>query len=195
MKKKENFYTRNDLIKIGFKKVGKNNYISKKTSFYSIKGNIGNNVRIDDFVIIKGKVNISSNVHISSFCSLSGIGAEITLKEFSGLSNAVQIFTSSDNYLNAAIPGGTLTKNERIKFSSITKGKVYIGKCSIIGSGTVILPKVNIGSFVSVGSQNLISKNIKSGYFFSNFNIGTSIYRKRDILKIKRELNKIKRKK
>ena len=44
--------------------------------FKAIKGNIGDNVRIDDFVIIKGKINISSNVHISSFCSLSAIGAE-----------------------------------------------------------------------------------------------------------------------
>ena len=30
MKKKESFYSRADLIKIGFKKVGRNNYISKK---------------------------------------------------------------------------------------------------------------------------------------------------------------------
>ena len=195
MEKKENFYSRNDLKKIGFKRIGKNNYISKKTSFYSINGSIGSNVRIDDFVIIKGKINISSNVHISSFCSLSGIGAEIILKEYSGLSNGVQIFTASDNYLNAAIPGGTLNKNKRRKFSSVSKGKVNIGKCSIIGAGTVILPKVNIGDFVSVGSQNLISKNIKPGYFFSNFNVGSGIYRKRDVLKIKRELRKIKRQK
>ena len=193
MQKKENFYTRNDLKKIGFKRVGTNNYISKKTSFYSINGNIGSNVRIDDFVIIKGKINIGSNVHISSFCSLSGIGAEIILKDFSGLSNGVQIFTTSDNYLKAAIPGGTLNKSKRKKFSSFNKGKVNIGKCSIIGAGTVILPKVNIGNFVSIGSQNLISKNIKSGYFFSNFNIGPGIYRKRDVLKIKRELKKIKK--
>ena len=48
----------------------------------------------------------------------SGIGAEIILKDFSGLSNGVQIFTTSDNYLKAAIPGGTLNKSKNNDYTN-----------------------------------------------------------------------------
>ena len=52
------YYTKEELLKIGFKKVGDKNFVSKKTSFYSISGNMGSNNRIDDFCVIKGKITI-----------------------------------------------------------------------------------------------------------------------------------------
>ena len=64
------------LKKKGFKKLGKNVLISKKTSFVNPKNiSIGTNVRIDDYAVLianKGVIEIKNNIHIGSFCYLNG---------------------------------------------------------------------------------------------------------------------------
>ena len=53
------FYTVEELGKIGFKKLGKNVLISKKSSIYTPENiSIGDNVRIDDFTILSGTIEI-----------------------------------------------------------------------------------------------------------------------------------------
>ena len=65
------FYSQKELTSIGFKSIGTNVLISKKASFYSPEEiSIGNNVRIDDFCILSGKITLGSNIHISAFCAL-----------------------------------------------------------------------------------------------------------------------------
>lgn len=186
----ENYYSRKELFKAGFKKVGKNNRVSKKISMYSINGAIGSNVRIDDFVILKGKIHIGSNVHISSFCSISGTGGKVELSDFSGIGSSVQIYTASDSFAYPSLPGATLNKLSRIKYSKQIYGGVKIGKSCLIGPGSVILPKSIIRDFSSVGAKSLVNGNIiKSGYSFSNFG-GNKIIKKRNLSKMKLILNK-----
>ncbi len=61
------FYSRKELLSLGFKKIGKDVLISRKASFYNIeKIEIGNNVRVDDFSILSGKIKIGSYVNISA---------------------------------------------------------------------------------------------------------------------------------
>ena len=44
------FLSKDELTKIGFKKIGKNVFLSRKASIYGPENmEIGNNVRIDDF--------------------------------------------------------------------------------------------------------------------------------------------------
>jgi galactoside O-acetyltransferase len=45
------------------------------------------------------------------------------------------------------------------EYKKVTNGDVFIGKHSIIGSGSVILPNVVIGEGVSIGALTLINKN------------------------------------
>ena len=67
------FYEKNELERLGIKKIGKNVLISRKASIYNPEEIlIGNNVRIDDFCILSGKIKLGSNIHISSFCALYG---------------------------------------------------------------------------------------------------------------------------
>ena len=51
------FYNPEEVLQLGFKSVGENVLISRFARFYGI-GNmeIGNNVRIDDFSILSGKI-------------------------------------------------------------------------------------------------------------------------------------------
>ena len=59
------FYTKEELLEIGFNSVGDHTRISKKSVFHGINNSsIGDYVRIDDFSTLKGSIEIQSHVHI-----------------------------------------------------------------------------------------------------------------------------------
>ena len=148
-----------DVESIGFKSVGKNVLISDKSTIYNAKNiEIGDNVRIDDFCVISagdGGIKIGNNVHIAVFCSLIGNGS-ITMIDFSGLSSRISIYSSTDDYSGEFMTNPTINK----EFTNVTSGDVYIGKHVIIGSGTIVLPNVNINDYSSVGALSLVNKDI-----------------------------------
>ncbi|MDB4081455.1 hypothetical protein N9500_00855 [Candidatus Pelagibacter sp.] len=162
------YLTLSQLKKIGFKKVGKNCKISKSISTYNLVGSLGSNVRIDDDVQLKGKIDIKSFAHIARGCTLSGGDYGIILDEFSSLANYVQIFSSSDDYYSPSIPVGSLNKNQREKFSKLYVKKIIIGKCCLVGSLSVLLPGTNLGDFSSIAALTVVNKKIDKGIFFQS---------------------------
>ena len=54
------FLNKAQLKKLGFFKVGKNCKVSKYIRCYNLNCSIGNNTRIDDDVVLKGKIEIGS---------------------------------------------------------------------------------------------------------------------------------------
>jgi len=54
------------------------------------------------------------------------------------------------------------------KNSNYIKGKITIGLNTIIGSGSIVLPKVNISKKVSIGALSLVNKNINLPGVYSN---------------------------
>ena len=123
------YYTIEELLKIGFKNFLDKNFVSKKTSFYSISGNMGSNNRIDDFCVIKGKITIGSKVHICSHTSLSGVGGKIEIKDLAGVGVNNIYYTSSDNMLFSAY-GPLVNENN----ASRKSGDIVIGKGAHWGS-------------------------------------------------------------
>jgi len=156
------------LKKIGFKKIGKNCKISKSISTYNLIGSLGDNVRIDDNVQLKGKIDIRSYSHVARGCTLSGGNFGILLDEFSSLANYVQIFSSSDDYYLPSIPVGSLDDKLRKKFSKLYVKKITIGKCCLVGSLSVLLPGTNLGDFASIGALTVVNKKINKGIFFQS---------------------------
>ncbi len=60
------FYSEYELSKLGFKSYGSNCRISKNSTIYSAEKIIlGNNVRIDDFCVLSGKITIGNYVHLA----------------------------------------------------------------------------------------------------------------------------------
>lgn len=157
------FYSRERLQEMGFKSLGDNVLISDKSSIYNTKNiELGSNVRIDDFCVIsagKGGIKIGNNVHIAVYCSLIGEG-KIIMKNFSGLSSRVSIYSSTDDYSGEYLTNPTVDK----KFTSVISGDVILGKHVIIGAGSIILPNVNIGNYSAVGSLSLINKDVPEFY-------------------------------
>ena len=89
-------------VKYKFKKIGTNVQLGKNIYFrYPEKIEIGDNVIIDDFSYFSTSLVIEDYVHISPFCLLSG-RYNITMKDFSGLSSRVSIYTSNEDYVNGS---------------------------------------------------------------------------------------------
>jgi UDP-3-O-[3-hydroxymyristoyl] glucosamine N-acyltransferase len=67
------FLSRLEISKIkGLVSVGTNVLISDKCSLYVSELVIGDNVRIDDFCILSGKIILGDNIHIGAYCGLYG---------------------------------------------------------------------------------------------------------------------------
>lgn len=177
------FYTEQELIELGFCKVGKNVLISRKCSVYQTdKMVIGNNVRIDDFCILTGSIVLGNNIHIGAFCYLSG-GSGIVMEDYSGLSQRCSLYTKSDDY-----SGRTMT-NPMIpdKYKQVRCGKIVIGRHVIIGSASVILPDVSIGEGVSVGAMSLVNKSLEAWTVNVGVPCRTIRKREKDLLRLEKE--------
>ena len=166
-----NYYTDSELKLLGFKCIGINNKISKKSSFYGIQHiSIENNCRIDDNCVIsasKNEIQIGNFVHISNNVSILG-GANIKIEDFVGLSSKVSIFGSTDDYT------GNFMTNPCVgafndKCTNIKTEDIIIGKHAIIGCNSIILPGCSIISGASVGALSLVNRKItKLGIYQGN---------------------------
>lgn len=161
------FYNTKELLDIGFKKVGKNVSLHKSCIVVGVENiSMGDNVRIDGFNSIissgDGFINLGSHIHIASHCYI-GAGSGLVMEDFTGLAHGVKIHTMSDDYTGKALTNSTIP----IKYKKINSGKVHLGKHSIVGSGTIILPNVNIQEGCSIGAMSLVTKSLDSwGVYF-----------------------------
>jgi len=184
---KTSFYTEDELKKIGFARIGKNVHISQKASIYSPELiEIGDNVRIDDFCILSGKIMIGNYVHIAAGCYLFAGDAGIELNDFSGLSSRVTIYAVSDDYsgdflTNPTVPG---------EYRRVVQAKVVLEKHVLIGSGSTILPGVVISEGAAIGAMSLISRNIESWKVVVGIPARIVNERSRKILELEKELTK-----
>lgn len=161
------FYLSPELRRFGFKQVGENVQIAKTCTIVGIENiSIGDNVRIDGFCSLiaagSGFIKIGNFVHIAAYCSLSA-SEGIELMDFSGLSQGVTIYTRSDDYSGEFLTNPTVPVN----FTSIKRGMVTIGRHVIVGSGSTILPGVQINIGSSIGAHSLVTRNIEPwGIYF-----------------------------
>jgi len=155
------FYSEQELAEIGFAKCGVNVLISKKASIYNpSKISIGSNVRIDDFCVLsagEGGIEIGDYIHIAVFCSLIGAG-KIVLGDFANLSSRVSIYSSNDDYSGEHMTNPMVPS----QFTGVTHADVLIGKHSIIGSGSVVLPGIILEEGVTVGALSLVNKHCQA---------------------------------
>jgi len=154
----DSFYTINELSALGLKSFGTNVLISRKSSLYKTENiELGNNVRIDDFCILSGRIKIGSYIHIAAYSALYGGDAGIEIDDFSNISSRVSIYAISDDY-----SGMTMT-NPMIpdQYKSIQMSPVHIYKHVIIGSGSVILPGVCIKEGAACGALSLVKDSLE----------------------------------
>ncbi len=175
------FLTDKQLSSLGLKSYGKDVLISEKASIYgAAEINIGSNVRIDDFSVLsagKGGIDIGSNVHIATQCSLIG-DEKISLENFVGISAKVSIFSSSDDYMGYGLTNPTIPD----KYKRVHSSTVRLQKHVLIGANSVILPGCLIGEGVSVGALSLVNKSLDEWRLYSGNPIKSLVRRSKKML-------------
>jgi len=178
------YYSDDDLIKMGFKSIGKNVKISDKASIYNCDQiEIGDNSRIDDFCVISGKIKIGRNVHIAPFCLVAGGEKGIFFEDFSGLAYQVQVFTQSDDYSGRSMTNPTIPK----EYKNEAKKEVHIGKHSIIGAGSIIMPGVILAEGTSIGALSLVRKSTEEWCIYLGNPAKKIMNRKKDLLELEKK--------
>lgn len=153
-----NFMDEKEIVAAGFKNVGENVFISRQASFYNISEiEIGDNVRIDDFCILSGKIKIGSYVHVAAHTCLFAGTTGIEFGNYSGISSHSSVYAESDDY-----SGETMT-NPMIpdEFRNVIRKKVIIGEHVLVGSHSVILPGSVINRGSAVGSMSLVKSELE----------------------------------
>lgn len=152
------YYCEEELKCMGFKEFGSNVKISRNCKFYGAdKMRIGSNVRIDDFCIFSGNIELGNNVHIAVFNSVFAGNTGVILNDFCGLSSRCAIYAESDDYSGKYLTNPTVS----VKYKGIVKGKVVLGRHVIVGTGSTILPGVCIGDGSAIGSMSLVTKSLE----------------------------------
>ncbi|MCT7522603.1 transferase [Aliarcobacter cryaerophilus] len=150
------YYSIDELNNLGLKRVGKNVLISKKASLYGLESiEIDDNSKIDDFAIISGNVKIGKNVHIASSCRVAGGSSGIVFEDFSGLAYGVQVFTQTDDYSGKAMTNPTVPK----EFKNVYEKNILIGKHTIVGTLSIIMPGVQLHEGTAIGAMSLVRKS------------------------------------
>jgi len=177
------FYTQDELSQLGFQYIGNNVLLSKKASIYGhARISIGNNTRIDDFVVVSagdGGINIGCNVHVAVFSSLIGAG-NITLSDYSNISSRVSIYSSNDDYSGEAMTNPTIPPC----YTNVSHQSVCVGKHVVIGCGCVVLPGVQIKEGTAVGALSLVKTDCKEWSVYAGNPVRKIKERKKDLLKL-----------
>jgi len=183
------YLTKEELLKIGFESFGENVSVSNKASIYNPhKIIIGDNTRIDDFVVLSagdGGIEIGDNVHVAIFSSLIGSG-KIFINNYSNISSRVSIYSSSDDFSGDYMTNPTVNS----KYTNVLNGDVIIGKHVIVGSGSIILPKVKIGDGVAIGALSLVKKDCMSFSMYAGVPARFLKKRSKKLLELEQMINK-----
>lgn len=150
------FYSEIELSELGLRSYGTNVLISKKCSLYAPQLiSLGNNVRLDDFCILSGKVTLGNNVHISAYSALYGANG-IEFKDHSGCSARTTIYSAMDDFSGDYLIGPM----NPIGTTNVKGGKVTIGKYVQLGAHCLVFPNVTINEGSVVGALSLVTKDI-----------------------------------
>lgn len=178
------YYTQKQLQSLGFKYLGKNVKISDKASVYNYDQiEVGDYSRIDDFCVISGKVKIGCNVHITPQCLVAGGEKGIIFEDFTTIAYGVQVFTQSDDYSGKTMTNSTIPAKYKNEF----KKEVILGKYSIVGAGSIIMPGVILAEGTSVGAMSLVLKSTQPWGVYIGSPVKRLKDRHKDLLVLERE--------
>lgn len=185
---KAGYYTEHDLATEGFGRLGSNVRIEKSCTIIGARNiEIGSNVRIDGYTTIvapgKGYVRLGSFIHVAAYTLLSG-GDGIVMDDFAGVSHGVRVYSRSDDYggrylTNPTVPGA---------YTIASGGQVHLRRHVVVGSGTVILPGVDIGEGTSVGALSVVSRSLDPWGVYAGVPVRLIRERKRDLLALEERL-------
>lgn len=174
------FYTEQELTALGLKAFGKKVLISRKCSIYGARNiEIGDNVRIDDFCILSGKIKLGSNIHISAYVALYGAEG-IELEDYTGISPRSTVYSAMDDFSGDYLIG-PIHPEEKI---NVTGGKVTIKRYVQIGCNSVVFPDLTIGEGSVIGAMSLVRQNVEPWGIYAGIPVRKIKDRSKSLLKL-----------
>ena len=178
------FLSEEQLISVGFKRLGRNVKVSEKASIYNAELiEIGDFSRIDDFCVLSGKISIGRNVHIAVFCNIAGGSEGIVFEDFSGLAYGCHVMSQTDDYTGRTLTNPTVPA----KFKKETKRPVHIGRHCIVGTNSIIFPGVTLHEGTSVGAMSMVTKSTEPWSVYFGAPAKRLKSRKQDLLELERQ--------
>ncbi|WP_302026392.1 acyltransferase [Parabacteroides johnsonii] len=175
---KSSFLSKAEMQSIGFRTIGENVFISKHASFYSPELiTIGHNVRIDDFCILSGRIEIGSYVHISAYVALYGKNG-IVISDFAGISAKSIVYSAVDDFSGEFLVGPMCPQ----RYTHVTGGTVFIKRYAQIGASSVVMPNLEIGEGAAVGAMSFINRNLDSWGIYAGIPVRKIKERSKNIL-------------
>jgi dTDP-4-amino-4,6-dideoxy-D-glucose acyltransferase len=184
------YFGQDELPDLGLGSFGRNVLISRKCSLYGRdRLHLGNDVRVDDFVVIScgdaGEVRLGDHVHISSHASLFG-GAGIEMRDFTNASSHAAIYSVTDDYsgdflVNSMVPAS---------FRHVIAGRVLLDDYAVLGAGSVVLPGVTVGTGSAVGSLSLVNTDLASWGIYAGIPARLLRARSRGLLQLAAEVRR-----
>ena len=105
------------------------------------------------------------------------------MKDFSNLSSRCAVYAKSDDYSGEGMTNPMVPD----EFKKVYEARVIIGRHVVIGSGTTILPGVEIGEGSSVGAMGLVTKSLEPWGIFLGSPVRKLKDRDKRILSLERE--------
>lgn len=153
------YFTETDLGLLGFRSLGTNVLVARDAIFVGISNiAIGSHVRIDSnvtFAAISGFLTIGDYVHIGGGSHINCTGG-VSVGDFVAISQGVKIYSASDDYSGEFMTNPTVPKHLRRD----QVGEIKIGGHVIIGSGSVILPGVELAEGAAIGALSVVKSNV-----------------------------------
>lgn len=181
------FYSTKELKEIGFSEVGTNVLVSRKCSIYGAeKIVIGNNVRIDDFCILSGKIVLGDYIHVAAYSAIYGGEDGVIIDDYTNISSRVCIYSVSDDYSGESMTNPMIPE----EYKQVKSETVIIKKHVIIGSTSVVMPGVVLEEGCSFGAFSFISESTKPWGIYVGIPCKRRKERKMDLLEMVRDLEK-----
>ena len=155
---KTSFYTEQEISQLGLKSYGQNVLISRYAQIYSPeKISIGDNVRIDDFCILSGRITIGSHIHIAAYCAMYGADYGIVMEDYTGLSARATIYAAMDDFTGDYLIG-PIHEDE---YTNVTGGMVKICAYAQVGAGALIFPNLIVGEGAVLGAMSMTKQSLE----------------------------------
>lgn len=176
----DSFYTESELLDMGFKKLGTDVKISKKSSIYTPNEiSIGNHVRIDDFTILSGKIDIGNYVHISAYTALYGKYG-IKIGNYCGCSPRSIVFSATDDFSGEYMISPMVPE----EYTNIIGGQVVFEDFVQLGANTIVMPKTTIHQGSVTGTFSFVNKDIEEWGIYVGIPVRRIKERKKNILEL-----------
>ena len=179
------YYSQEELAALGLKAYGRDVRISRKASLYGVERiRLGDHVRIDDFCLLSGSIELGSYVHLAAGSLLFAGEAGIRVGDYSTLSSRCAVYALSDDYSGAHMTNPTVPE----AYTGVRQAPVEIGAHVIVGSGSTILPGVTVAEGCALGAMTLLQRSTEPWGIYYGVPARRQAERSRELLELCRKL-------